>query len=156
MSPAHHRHPHTHGDLDAEVAAILDVLRDDGGRITTGRRAIVRALMTAPDHHVTAEDVAATVQVEHPDVHLSTVYRTLEVLEARGVVGRISLGVGSAVYHLMDHAHHHLVCEGCGSVIEASDDVFRALRLELEERYGFVLSAQHLAVGGRCATCRQG
>ena len=72
--------------------AILDVLRADGGRITVGRRAIVHALLTAPDHHVTADDVAAMVQAEHPDVHLSTIYRTLEALERHGVVDRVGLG----------------------------------------------------------------
>ena len=111
MGPAHHRHPHTHGDADDDVEAILDALRADGGRVTTGRRAIVRALFTGPDHHVTADDVAALVQADHPDVHLSTVYRTLESLEALGVVDRVNLGAGPAVYHLTDHVHHHLVCD---------------------------------------------
>src|SRR3546814_2143018 len=84
MAGQHHRHPHDH-DVDAELERILSALRDDGGRVTTGRRAVVRALLTADDHHVTAEDIAATVQRDHPDVHLSTVYRTLEALESRGI-----------------------------------------------------------------------
>src|SRR3546814_4518285 len=101
--------------------------------------------------HVTAEDIAATVQRDHPDVHLSTVYRTLEALESRGIVGRVNLGTGSAVHHLMDHAHHHLVCDVCGSVTEVDDDAFTELRAEMERRYGFAMSPQHLAVAGRCA-----
>src|SRR3546814_6984453 len=83
MAGQHHRHPHDH-DVDAELERILSALRDDGGRVTTGRRAVVRALLTADDHHVTAEDIAATVQRDHPDVHLSTVYRTLAALAPRG------------------------------------------------------------------------
>ncbi|HEY9557070.1 MAG TPA: Fur family transcriptional regulator [Acidimicrobiales bacterium] len=153
MAGQHHRHPHDH-DVDAELERILSALRDDGGRVTTGRRAVVRALLTADDHHVTAEDIAATVQRDHPDVHLSTVYRTLEALESRGIVGRVNLGTGSAVHHLMDHAHHHLVCDVCGSVTEVDDDAFTELRAEMERRYGFAMSPQHLAVAGRCADCR--
>jgi Fur family ferric uptake transcriptional regulator len=154
MGHDHHREPHLHGDLAAQERAILDLLRGDGGRVTTGRRAIVRALLHGPDHHVTAEDVARIVHAEQPDVHLSTIYRTLDALEDLGVVGRVNLGAGGAVYHLTDHAHHHLVCEVCGSVTEVPDDVVGPLGHALEERYGFTLSTRHLAITGRCADCR--
>lgn len=154
MTSAHERHPHDHGDVESEVATILDALRDYGGRITSGRRAVARALVTANDHHLTAEDVAEIVQSELPDVHLSTIYRTLEALEARGVVGRVNLGSGSAVYHLMDHTHHHLVCSECGAVVEAGDEAFASLREELDALYGFAVSEQHLAIAGRCSACR--
>jgi Fur family ferric uptake transcriptional regulator len=154
MAQVHHRLPHVHGDPLAEEAAILDRLRADGGRVTEGRRAIVHALVHGPDHHVTADDVARLVHAEHPDVHLSTIYRTLDALEAQGVLARVDLGAGSAVYHLTDHAHHHLVCEVCGAVTEVPADVFASLRAELEDRCGFVLSPAHLSVPGRCAACR--
>lgn len=154
--PAHHRHPYTHEHVDADIDAILELLRGDGGRVTTGRRAIVRSLLRAEDHHVTAEDVATMVQVDHPDVHLSTVYRTLDALEHLGVVDRVNLGAGRAVYHRTDHAHHHLVCEGCGSVTEAGDGAFSRLAADLLGAYDFTLSATHLAVTGRCAACRAG
>ncbi|MET0726702.1 MAG: Fur family transcriptional regulator [Acidimicrobiales bacterium] len=155
MPPADHRHPDTAPPVDDAVEAILERLRADGGRITTGRRAIVRALLTAEDHHVTAEDVATVVQADHPDVHLSTVYRTLDALDHLEVVDRIDLGTGSAVYHLTDRAHHHLVCEECGSVTEADDAAFRRLGADLAKAFGFTLSGQHLSLTGRCATCRE-
>jgi Fe2+ or Zn2+ uptake regulation protein len=154
MGHDHHHEPHLHGDLDAQERAILDLLRADGGRVTTGRRAIVRALLQGPDHHVTAEDVARIVHADQPDVHLSTIYRTLDALEDLGVVGRVNLGAGGAVYHLTDHAHHHLVCAVCGAVTEVPDDVLGSLGRELEQRYGFALSSRHLAITGRCAACR--
>jgi Fur family ferric uptake transcriptional regulator len=154
MGTAHHHEPHSHDDLDAQEEAILDLLRTDGGRVTTGRRAIVRALLHGPDHHVTAEDVARMVHADHPDVHLSTIYRTLDALEDHGVVDRVILGAGGAVYHLTDHAHHHLVCEVCGAVTEVPDEVFHTLHHELEHHYGFAASTRHLALRGRCVTCR--
>ena len=155
MGHVHQREPHSHGDLDDRERAILDLLRADGGRVTTGRRAIVRALLHGPDHHVTAEDVARMVHGDQPDVHLSTVYRTLDVLEEQGVVDRVNLGSGGAVYHLTDHAHHHLVCEGCGTVTEVPDEVVRPLADALDQRFGFTLGGRHLAIPGRCAACRE-
>jgi Fe2+ or Zn2+ uptake regulation protein len=134
--------------------AILELLRADGGRVTTGRRAIVRALLAGPDHHVTAEDVAHTVQEDHPDVHLSTVYRTLDNLEQLGVVVRVNLGAGGAVYHLADHVHHHLVCESCGTVIEVPPTLVRSIARTVDDRYGFQLSGHHLVLTGRCEHCR--
>ena len=154
MAPVHRREPHVHGDQLAEEEAILALRRADGGRVSDGRRSVVHALLHGPDHHVTAEDVARLVHEDHPEVHLSTIYRTLDALEAHGVVARVDLGAGRAVYHLTDHAHHHLVCEVCGAVTEVPADVFASLRAELEARCGFVLSPAHLSVPGRCASCR--
>ncbi len=132
---------------------MLELLRGDGGRVTTGRRAIVQALMTAPDHHVTAEDIALLVQTDQPDVHLSTVYRTLDALERLGAVGRLNLGPGPAVYHLRDHAHHHFVCESCGIVIELDDDAVAPWIDSLGARYGLTMSSDPLTITGHCAAC---
>jgi Fe2+ or Zn2+ uptake regulation protein len=150
----HAAHDHDRQDVEDRVASMLELLRADGGRVTTGRRAIVQALMTAPDHHVTAEDIALQVQADHPDVHLSTVYRTLDALERLGAVGRLNLGPGPAVYHLRDHAHHHFVCESCGVVIELDNEVVVPWIQALGDRHGVVVSPQQLTVTGRCESCR--
>jgi Fe2+ or Zn2+ uptake regulation protein len=144
----------THDDVGSRVAEILDALRGAGGRVTTGRRAIVTALYDAGDHHVTAEDVARAVQAAHPDVHLSTVYRTLESLEEIGIVTRVVIGAGPVVYHLADRVHHHLRCERCGTVIEVPGDVLDPLARRLAADYGFALTDAHLVLTGTCASCR--
>jgi Fur family transcriptional regulator, ferric uptake regulator len=137
---------------DDREQLILDELRAKGGRITSARRALVRALVTA-DGHVTADDLAAEVQRAHPDVHRSTIYRTLDALEQLGVVDHTHLGHGPAVYHLTDQRHQHLVCESCGHVVEAPRDLFDGLARELERRYRFTLRPEHFAALGRCSAC---
>jgi Fe2+ or Zn2+ uptake regulation protein len=132
---------------------ILEQLRAHGGRITTVRRAVITALVTAEDHHVTADDLAAAVQVEHPDVHRSTVYRTLDALEQLGVVDHVHLGHGRAVYHLTDNPHQHLVCECCGKVIQVPDETFDDLAAAIQAQYHFAIRPHHFAVLGRCADC---
>ena len=131
---------------------ILQELRTKGGRITSARRALVRALVTA-DGHVTADDLAAEVQRSTPDVHRSTIYRTLDALERLGVIEHTHLGHGRAVYHLTDERHQHLVCESCGAVTEAPLDVFDELAGTLQRRYRFTLRPEHFAVLGRCSAC---
>lgn len=155
-APRHHRadQPHPPAEVDERIAATLELLRRDGGRITTARRAVVASLHGGDDHHVTAEDVAAAVQVDHPDVHLSTVYRTLEALERLDVVAKVDLGPGPAVFHLVDHAHHHLVCTRCGAVTEAPADVVDTLAREVDARFGFSAAPHRLTISGLCRDCR--
>lgn len=134
----------------ARLDRILGQLKSEGGRVTTARRALVTALLDA-DHHPTADDLATAVQAAHPDVHRSTIYRTLDALEKLGVVDHVHLGHGRAVYHLADEAHHHLVCEVCGHVVEVPEELFDVLAGQLQSRYGFTIRPRHFAVVGRCA-----
>ena len=93
-----------------QAEPILGLLRAQGGRVTTCRRAILEAFLGIGGH-VTAEVLTARVQASQPDVHESTVYRFLDELERLGVVDHVHLGHGPAVYHLASDAHHHLVCD---------------------------------------------
>jgi Fur family ferric uptake transcriptional regulator len=140
---------------DDRLRRVLALLREKGGRVTTTRRAIVAALLDAPDHHVTAQALAERVQGSHPDVHASTVYRTLDTLTALGVVEHTHLGHGATVYHLTDERHQHLVCERCGTVVEVPLSVFDPLVTELRGAYGFEVHAEHVALVGHCRNCGQ-
>ena len=131
---------------------ILGLMRAEGGRVTSARRALVEALLAA-DAHVTADDLAARVQAANPEVHRSTVYRTLDALERLGVVVHSHLGHGGGVYHLADERHQHLVCEQCGAVVEMPDDVLAPLARTVRRRYGFTIEPGHFALVGRCRAC---
>ncbi len=134
------------------VEDVLQLLRTGGSRITTSRRLLVRTLVERGEH-ATAEELASQVQSEAPDIHLSTIYRNLEELERRGVVSHAHLGHGPATYHLSATAHGHLVCEGCGAMHEAPDELFEDFAALVAGRYGFVVDSHHFAVIGRCARC---
>jgi Fe2+ or Zn2+ uptake regulation protein len=134
------------------VEQVLELLRADGGRITTSRRLLVRCLFEGTRHR-TAEELTAEVQALAPDVHLSTVYRNLDEFERLGVVVHAHLGHGPALYHLASETHGHLVCEGCGSMIEAPEDYFEGLASEAKRQYGFTIDPRHFAVLGHCSDC---
>jgi Fur family transcriptional regulator, ferric uptake regulator len=124
-----------------------------GGRRTASRQAIVEAVVTS-GAHVTAEEVAARVQARFPSVNLSTVYRTLEVLERVGVVDHIHFGHGRAVWHLADEAHQHLYCEDCGHVEELPASELGPLLAAIEAAHDFEVDRRHFAIAGRCRACR--
>ena len=130
----------------------LAMLRKSGGRITPTRRAVIQILISESTH-LSAEDLAKRLQKRLPEVHISTIYRTLDALEAVGVVDHVHLGHGRAIYHLSSDIHQHLVCEVCSSVIEVPESFFFALKGELQEAFGFTMRAHHFAVIGRCSQC---
>lgn len=137
------------------VDEALEVLRAHGGRATASRRVLLEVLFESTDHR-SAEDLAAAVQDRAPDVHLSTVYRNLEELQRLGVVVHTHLGHGPATYQPTGRAHAHLICEACGTTIEAADDLFRGLARSALARHGFVVDPRHFAILGRCASCAAG
>jgi Fe2+ or Zn2+ uptake regulation protein len=135
------------------VEGVLDLVRQQGGRVTSSRRLLLRALFDSKDHH-TAEELAAEVQQQSPDIHLSTIYRNLDELERLGVIVHSHLGHGAATYHLAASAHGHFVCEECGQMIEAPDNLFASLAKVAETQFDFTIDPHHFAMLGRCAKCR--
>lgn len=135
------------------VEEVLALVRARGGRATTARRLLVQALF---DHggHLSVEELAAEVQATSPDIHVSTVYRNLEELERLGVVTHAHLGHGPATFHLATRRHGHLVCEECGTTIEAPLSLFESLSKQASAKLGFAVDPVHSAVMGRCRRCR--
>ena len=82
----------------------------------------------APGHR-SAEELAADVQARAPDIHLSTIYRNLDDLDDWASCAHAHLGHGPGTYHQATMAHGHFVCEECGVMVEALDELFRTLAL---------------------------
>ena len=71
--------------------------------------------------HATPEAICAEVQQTARSLNISTVYRTLELLEQLSLVTHTHLGHGAPTYHLSAQADHvHLVCRDCGKITEVS------------------------------------
>jgi Fur family ferric uptake transcriptional regulator len=134
------------------VEYVLGLLRAHGGRVTTSRRLLLGCLFEGRSHR-TAEELAAEVQASAPDVHLSTIYRNLDELERLGVVVHAHLGHGPATYHLASERHGHFVCESCGAMFEAPENLFDTLARAASAHHGFAIDPRHFAVLGRCARC---
>ncbi|WP_245966353.1 Fur family transcriptional regulator [Sphaerisporangium album] len=128
-------------------------LRARGYRVTPQRQLVLEAVTKLG--HATPEDICGEVQETARGVNISTVYRTLELLEQLGMVTHTHLGHGAPTYHLASEADHvHLVCRDCGQITEVSPDLVDGLVSTLDERLGFETDVQHLTIFGRCHTCR--
>jgi len=104
--------------------------------------------------HISAEEIYAQVVAKYPHVNISTVYRTLDLLERLGLVTETDLGGGRVRYHPADKGHHHhLVCQECGTIIDLDESVLSPLKDTLRREYKFDADLKHLAIFGRCGKC---
>lgn len=139
-----------------ETAGITGRLREKGYRLTPQRLMILQAIESSRDH-ISAEEIYAQVAAKYPDVNISTVYRTLELLKKLGMVYEIDLGEGRIRYHAEGSGHHHhLVCQTCGRVIDIDEAALSALKDVLLKDYGFRADLRHVAIFGQCGSCRRG
>ncbi|MFH8886367.1 transcriptional repressor [Streptomyces californicus] len=127
-------------------------LRRRGYRLTPQRQLVLEAVDAL--EHATPDDILCEVRKTASGVNISTVYRTLELLEELGLVSHAHLGHGAPTYHLADRHHHiHLVCRDCKDVIEADLSVVADFTARLRADFGFDTDMKHFAIFGRCAEC---
>lgn len=130
-----------------------EALREMGYRLTPQRLMILEAVQSGDDH-ISADEICARVHERYPNVNISTVYRTLELLKHLGLVVETDLGEGRVKYHYAEKGHHHhLVCQKCGAVLELEEAVLRPLQNTLLRRYGFRADLGHFAIFGHCLRC---
>ncbi len=133
----------------------IATLRQRGYRITPQRVLIIETIAHSRQH-MTAEEVFAQVQQRTPGVNIATIYRTLDFLVKEGLAHRSDLGGGQVIYATSQHGPHiHLVCRQCSRVTEADERLMAALRVQLQQQYGFAADLQHLALPGLCQDCQE-
>ena len=129
-------------------------LRSSGKRLTPQRELILRAVDALG--HATPDEVLAEVRKQSSAVNISTVYRTLEVLEELGLVKHAHLSDRAPTYHsVAGHEHFHLVCRNCHRVISVDAGVLDPLLERLRTDEGFTADVGHLTVFGRCDQCEE-
>ncbi len=142
-------------------------LINEGYRITTPRHVVLDALINASGHP-SAEDIYIKVHDTHPEIGLTTVYRTLELLVQMGVVSKLDFGDGRSRYEISERLkgtkqhHHHLICTNCKRIIDYSDFVNEELELlqktekELSEKFNFKITGHEIQFYGLCDKCSKG
>ena len=133
---------------------LKSTLHRRGLRMTPQRQLVLDAVRELG--HATPEQICTRVQAAAPAVNITTVYRTLDLLEELRLVRHTHLGHGAPSYSEREHEHVHLVCHHCGAVFEAPTELMAGLAATLAEREGFALDVAHVALSGECRDCREG
>ena len=131
-----------------------DSLARQGLRLTRQREIVAAALLDAREH-LSAEEL--TARLRGHGVSKSTIYRTLQLLVESGIVDGQEYGDGRMYYETMvgrDH-HDHLVCLGCGELIEFQSPEIETLQERVAGAHDFEVVSHTHKLFGYCARCRQ-
>ena len=122
-----------------------------GLKMTGQRRVIARVLSDAADHP-DVEELYRRAAALDPRISIATVYRTVRLLEERGILERRDFGGGRARYEPTEHGrHYHLIDVDSGHVIEFEDTEQEKLMEQIATRLGFDLVSTRLEIYGRRA-----
>ena len=127
-------------------------LRTHGRRVTKQRLAVLTAVEKLP--HAVADDVAAAVRGNLPDISLQSVYVVLADLTETGLLRKIEPPHSPARYETrVDDNHHHAICTGCGRIEDVDCAVGHAPCLTPENTHGMTIQIADVLYRGICAEC---
>jgi Fur family ferric uptake transcriptional regulator len=137
--------------------ATKNSLKQRGVRLTRQRQ-ILLDLIDQSGEHLDAEQLFKLAQEKDPKLNRVTVYRTLKLLKAGGLVDELDLMHHNGDQHYyetrMKQEHAHVICLRCGRVEEFFGDPLRRMREQIEEIFGFQIVLARTEVGGYCSHCQ--
>ena len=127
-------------------------LRAQGYRLTPQRELVLAAVERLG--HGTPDEILHAVREQSEAVNISTIYRTLELLESLDLIRHTHLSDKAPTYHSTTGPEHvHLKCRSCGEVAEADPELFGPMLESLTAEHGFTVDLGHLTVFGLCRKC---
>ena len=122
----------------------------------TNQRALILEIIHHGEGHLDADEVYRRARDKQPRLSLSTVYRTLRRFKELGLIEEVHFDEAHHHYEVKPLAeHHHLVCLGCGRVIEFHYPLSRYVKRNVPEARGFKVVETEIRMTGYCPGCRQ-
>ena len=138
--------------MDGAAQSPERLIRAAGSRVTRQRVAVLHAVKTKP--HINAATVLAMVSTVLPGVSHQAVYDCLAHLTEAGLLRRLTMDGGPAIYEARTHDnHHHCVCRACGLIVDVDCAVGAAPCLDPAEATGFVIDEAEVIYRGLCWPC---
>ena len=127
-------------------------LSSAGLRMTNQRALILDIIRRG---HLDADEVYRQAREKQPRLSLSTVYRTLRRLKELGLVEELHFAEAHHHYEVKPSAeHHHLVCLGCGKIVEFESSLSQEMKQEIARKQGFEVTGVEVHMTGYCSKCR--
>jgi len=124
--------------------------------VTHQREEIAQTFLDST-RHLSAEELYRLIQKGHPEMGLSTIYRTLKLLVEAGLASQREFGDGITRYEPVAGGRHHdhLICVNCGAIIEFQNQKIEELQKEVAENNNFTVLQHKLELYGYCEKCRR-
>jgi len=135
--------------------AVLQSVKEAGYKLTPQRTAVIEAIVSA-GRTLTPRELHARLAGKHPEIGLVTVYRTIEILSKLGLLCQFNTEGAAKSFKAgpVEH-HHHMVCRGCGEVVDFSGHCPVELETALEQETGFKITDHRLEFAGYCRDCQK-
>ena len=132
----------------------VDLLRQHGVQVTAQRLAVLRLVSRRP--HCTADEIEEVVRAEIGAISRQAVYNALATLTEKSLIRRIQPARSAARYEgRVDDNHHHLVCRGCGRMVDVDCAVGSRPCLDAADDHGFSIDEAEVIYWGFCPTCQE-
>jgi Fur family transcriptional regulator, peroxide stress response regulator len=134
------------------VESFRRLCHEHGLAFTHQRQIIYGAVLSARDHP-TPEAIYDRVRRQIPSISLGTVYKNINIFLEAGLLQQVSLHHGSLRVDANTHAHHHLVCKMCRTIIDLEERDLEPARLRAKLPKGFHVERQNVEIIGVCESC---
>ena len=126
------------------------------GMRATNQRALILQIIRQREGHPDADEVYRQAREKQPNISLSTVYRTLRQFKESGLIQEVHFNENHHHYEAKaPQEHHHLLCLGCGKVVEFQYPLSSYVKKNVAEAKGFDISDTEIHLRGYCPECRR-
>jgi len=130
--------------------------REIYGHSMTAQRQLLLELLRDADEHIDAKELYRRASARDESIGSATVYRNLNLFKQLGLVEERRLGKVSCCYEIKQSPEHqHLVCQGCGKIIEFQNPLVGKLIKAVRREHGFKVTKAELYLEGYCPECEE-
>ncbi len=139
--------------LPKEISVLKDHLAKHQLKLTRQREYILHAFLH--NEHITAEQMYRQLAKKDPHIGLATIYRTLNLFCEAGLAQARHFGSQTQYDNVAHKGHHdHLICTGCGKIVEFENEDIERLQEQVAAKNGFAIKTHKLELYGLCSHCR--
>lgn len=132
-----------------------NVLTKKGCKNTKSRKVVIEVLEKT-EKPISAEEIYLRIKETGSSVNLSTVYRTLELMESKELINKTHMGDGKARYELTGDGHkHHLICTNCYKSVPIDICPMEAIQKDVGSKTRFDITGHKLELYGICPECKK-
>jgi Fur family ferric uptake transcriptional regulator len=126
------------------------------GHPLTSQRRLLLELLRDAEGHIDAKELYRRASVRDESISPATVYRSLNLFKELGLIDEIRLGKIRCYYEIKQSPEHqHLVCQGCGKVMEFQTPYFQKLIKAVQQEHAFKITKAELYLQGYCPECEE-
>ncbi len=129
-------------------------VREQGGRLTPQRQFIVREFLSLHGHY-DVQELHRHFQEMGREIDPSTIFRTLKLLVQANLASERQFANGKTKFEIKSEHHDHLICLGCGRILEFSSARLESLQDRIAGDLGFDIAYHRHELYGYCSACRR-